>query len=151
MLDTWSSQSEGSSSFRHSNRSLSPLPSFRGPTATAFLEWITPSSLSSLKPYNSTLSVILNEKGGIIDDTVITKHAEDAFYIVTNAGRRDRDLPWFNEKIKEWNSSSKGKDGPVELEVLDGWGLLALQGWHLMIFLCRYRNQLTFDIKGQKL
>jgi aminomethyltransferase len=102
--------------------------SFRGPTATAFLEWVTPSSLSSLPPYSSTLSVILNEKGGIIDDTVITKHADDAFYVVTNAGRRDRDLSHFKNKLEEWNASDRAKDGKVEHEVLDGWGLVALQG-----------------------
>ena len=104
-------------------------PSFRGPTATAFLEWLTPSSLKSLAPYSSTLSVLLNEHGGIIDDTVITKHADDAFYVVTNAGRRERDLAWFKEKIAEWNASDKAKaEGKVEHEVLEDWGLLALQG-----------------------
>ncbi|KAF9442357.1 glycine cleavage system T protein [Macrolepiota fuliginosa MF-IS2] len=101
---------------------------FRGKTATEFLEWLTPSSLSSLNPYSSTLSVILNENGGIIDDTVITKHAADAFYVVTNASRRDRDLPWFKQKLEEWNVGEKGKEGPVEMEVLEDWGLLALQG-----------------------
>ncbi|KAI0324207.1 glycine cleavage system T protein [Cubamyces sp. BRFM 1775] len=102
---------------------------FRGPTATAFLEWLTPSSLRSLAPYSSTLSVLLNERGGIIDDTVITKHAEDAYYVVTNAGRRDRDLAWFKERLEEWNAGEKAKaEGKVEHEVLDGWGLLALQG-----------------------
>ena len=107
----------------------SPPRSFRGPTATAFLEWLTPSSLHSLAPYSSTLSVLLNERGGIIDDTVITKHAEDAYYVVTNAGRRDRDLVWFKERLEEWNAGEKAKaEGKVEHEVLDGWGLLALQG-----------------------
>ncbi|TBU39326.1 glycine cleavage system T protein [Dichomitus squalens] len=102
---------------------------FRGPTATAFLEWLTPSSLKSLSPYTSTLSVLLNERGGIIDDTVITKHAEDAFYVVTNAGRRNRDLAWFKEKLEKWNAGEKAKaEGKVEHEVLEDWGLLALQG-----------------------
>lgn len=90
---------------------------------------MTPSSLSSLSPYSSTLSVMLNDKGGIIDDTVITKHANDAFYVVTNAGRRDRDLSHLKAKLEEWNASDRAKDGKVEHEVLDGWGLLALQGW----------------------
>lgn len=99
-----------------------------GETATEFLEWITPSSLSSLSPYSSTLSVILNEKGGIIDDTIITKHADNAYYVVTNAGRRERDLAWFREKIADWNSSPRSSKGKVELEVLEGWGLVALQG-----------------------
>ncbi|KAK7024868.1 Aminomethyltransferase [Favolaschia claudopus] len=101
---------------------------FRGPTATAFLEWLTPSSLSSLSPYSSTLSVLLNERGGILDDLIITKHAEDAFYVVTNAGRRDEDLKWFNQHLAEWNAGESGSKGPVEMELLDGWGLLALQG-----------------------
>ncbi|PBK64350.1 glycine cleavage system T protein [Armillaria solidipes] len=102
---------------------------FRGPTAQPFLEWLTPSALGALSPYSSTLSVLLNPNGGIIDDTIITKHAEDALYVVTNAGRRERDLGWFSEKIDEWNNGERAKkDGPVELEVLDGWGLVALQG-----------------------
>ncbi|KAI5990879.1 hypothetical protein EDD15DRAFT_2550166 [Pisolithus albus] len=101
---------------------------FRGATATAFLEWLTPSSLKSLSPYSSTLSVLLNENGGIIDDTVITKHSDNAFYVVTNAGRRDRDIAWFREKLDEWNSGERAKDGKVEHEVLEDWGLVALQG-----------------------
>ncbi len=101
--------------------------SFRGKTATEFLEWLTPSSLSSLKPYSSTLTVLLNEHGGIIDDTIVTKHAFDAFYVVTNAGCRDKDLSWFKSKLEEWNAS-RGREGPVEHEVLEDWGLVALQG-----------------------
>ncbi|KAL4075276.1 hypothetical protein V8B97DRAFT_1559608 [Scleroderma yunnanense] len=101
---------------------------FRGATVTAFLEWLTPSSLTSLSPYHSTLSVLLNEHGGIIDDTVITKHSDSAFYVVTNAGRRDRDLSWFQQQLEEWNSSERAKDGKVEHEVLEDWGLVALQG-----------------------
>jgi len=116
---------------------------FRGKTATEFLEWLTPSSLASLKPYSSTLTVLLNEDGGIIDDTIVTKHAPDAFYVVTNAGRRDRDLQWFKHKMDEWNSSS-GKDGPVEHEVLEDWGLLALQGPEAASYL---QSLTSFDLK----
>ena len=77
---------------------------------TAFLEWLCPSDLAALEPYSSTLSVLLNERGGIIDDTIITKHAADAFYVVTNAGRRDADLVWFKQKVAEWNASERAKD-----------------------------------------
>ncbi|KAG6808912.1 hypothetical protein H0H92_002389 [Tricholoma furcatifolium] len=101
---------------------------FRGPTASEFMEWLTPASLKSLNPYHSTLSVLLNENGGIIDDTIVTKHSDDAYYVVTNAGCRDRDLPWIRAKLEEWNASERGKEGPVEMEVLEDWGLLALQG-----------------------
>ena len=119
---------------------------FRGPTSAAFLEWLTPSSLAPLSPYSSTLSVLLNEKGGIIDDTVITKHSEDAFYVVTNAGRRDRDLAWFTQKMDEWNrNSSNSEKGKVEMEILEGWGLLALQGPEA----AKYLQTLTsFDLRS---
>ena len=82
--------------------------------------------------------MLLNENGGIIDDTIVTKHASDAFYVVTNAGRRERDLSWFKEKLVEWNATDKGKQGPVELEVLENWGLLALQGKLSLLFFQRH-------------
>jgi aminomethyltransferase len=103
--------------------------SISGPSATAFLEYLTPSSLSSLPEFASTLSVFLNENGGIIDDTVICKHANDVYYVVTNAGRRERDLAWFREQIEKWNHEpGKGRGKEVHLEVLEDWGLIALQG-----------------------
>ena len=87
---------------------------------------LTPSSLGSLANYSSTLSVLLNETGGIIDDTIITKHADDSFYVVTNAGRATEDKAHIEGKLQEWNSSNKGKE--VKWETMDGWGLVALQG-----------------------
>ncbi|CED82553.1 glycine cleavage system t protein [Phaffia rhodozyma] len=99
---------------------------FRGPSAREFLESITPSDLKALPPFSGSLSVLLNDKGGIVDDTIITKHENDeTFYVVTNAGRRAEDLHLFKEKIQAWEKAGKGK---VEMEVLDGWGLVALQG-----------------------
>lgn len=86
--------------------------------------------------------MFLNERGGIIDDTVITKHASDAFYVVTNAGRRVEDLAWFAERLAEWNASERAKDGPVEHELLDGWGLLAMQG---VSYLIRARSGVSFN------
>jgi aminomethyltransferase len=74
------------------------------------------------------LSVFLNEHGGIIDNIVIMKHMLDAFYVVTNAGWCVEDLAWFEAWLVEWNASEHAKDGPVKHKVLDGWGLLALQG-----------------------
>jgi glycine cleavage system T protein (aminomethyltransferase) len=78
-----------------------------------------------LAPFASTLSVLLNEHGGIIDDLVITKHSNHEFYVVTNAGRRERDLAWITDQMQLWN---EGREDKVEMEVLEDWGLVALQG-----------------------
>lgn len=104
---------------------VNPAHSFRGAGATGFLEWLTPSSLGSLSNHSSTLSVLLLPTGGIIDDTVITKHSPDQYYVVTNAGRREEDLSWFSKKLQEWNTKYSEK---VEHEILEDWGLVALQG-----------------------
>jgi aminomethyltransferase len=50
---------------------------------------------------------------------------------VTNAGRRERDLAWLNEQIEKWNNEEgKGRGKEVNLEVLENWGLVALQGMY---------------------
>jgi len=122
---------------------------FRGPTALQFLQHLTPSSLVSLQPYQSTLSVLLNDSGGIIDDTVISRHPDDSFYVVTNAGRRAEDLKWFEEQLQLWNEGAgKGKEGKVVHEVMEDWGLVALQGpesaAHLQKFTKEDLSKLTF-------
>ena len=100
---------------------------FEGPGAQDFLLSLCPSSLDALAPFSSTLSVLLNEAGGIIDDTIITKQADDSkFYVVTNAGRIAEDKALFSTKVEEWNATHPDKQ--VKWSTLDGWGLVALQG-----------------------
>jgi len=96
--------------------------------------------------------VLLNESGGIIDDTVITKHSEDAYYVVTNAGRRDRDIAWFKSTVEKWNAGESVKVGPVELKVMEGWGLLALQGalFPMMNFHALFSTFVNFQDRNQQ-
>ncbi|XP_014555390.1 hypothetical protein COCVIDRAFT_102487 [Bipolaris victoriae FI3] len=98
---------------------------FSGPGAEAFLESITPSALSALPKHQSTLSTLLNSNGGIVDDTVITR-LTDRFYVVTNAGCREKDTAYFKAQLDSWKSKHSGQ--PVEWQILDGQGLVALQG-----------------------
>ena len=99
---------------------------FSGPGATAFLEMITPASISSLGTHRSGLSTLLwPVTGGIVDDTIITRLGPEKFYVVTNAGCRDKDLAYFTEQLEAFKKSGGEK---VEWEVLEDWGLVALQG-----------------------
>lgn len=90
-----------------------------GDDVIPFLDKITPSDFKSLKPWTNQLSVLLNEEGGIVDDTIITKHEDDKhFYIVTNAGTRKRDLEFFKDEAKAFE---------VKFEPIENT-LIALQG-----------------------
>lgn len=96
---------------------------FEGPGSLAFLESLVPTSLSTLEPFSSSLSVLLNEQGGIIDDLIISKQQDDAhWYVVTNAGRRSEDLEHLDKKLKSWNGDK------VDHQIMENWGLVALQG-----------------------
>jgi len=103
---------------------------FSGPGATAFLERVTPGGIAALGPYRSTLSALLhpNGKGGIVDDTIITRLPAkvDLFYVVTNAGCRDKDDAYFAKEMAHWNADNPSQ--PVMQDQLHGWGLVALQG-----------------------
>lgn len=52
-----------------------------GTGAADFLSWLTPSSVAGLEHsenrFSSTLSIMLNEHGGIIDDLMITRQGHD--------------------------------------------------------------------------
>lgn len=99
---------------------------FTGQGAAAFLASLCPISIDGLKPGTSSLSVLLNEEGGIIDDLIITRQkAQDSFYVVTNAGRAKEDLDWISQKLQKWQQDGKPA---VEWKTLDGYGLVALQG-----------------------
>lgn len=90
-----------------------------GPSAKEFLLRLLPASLDTMKPYSSSLSVMLNEEGGIIDDCMITKWSDQEWYLVTNANRRNRDLNWIHQHIQAFDA---------KIEVMENWGLIALQG-----------------------
>lgn len=96
----------------------------KGKDAVAFMESLVVGDIQSLKDGTGSLSVFTNEKGGIIDDTVVTKISGEELYIVVNAGCREKDLEHIGKHLAAWKA--KGKD--VNLTVHDDRSLLALQG-----------------------
>eukprot|EP00416_Gambierdiscus_australes_P015935 CAMPEP_0171057322 /NCGR_PEP_ID=MMETSP0766_2-20121228/1712_1 /TAXON_ID=439317 /ORGANISM="Gambierdiscus australes, Strain CAWD 149" /LENGTH=426 /DNA_ID=CAMNT_0011512407 /DNA_START=55 /DNA_END=1335 /DNA_ORIENTATION=+ len=97
-----------------------------GKDAMTFVERVTTADVSGLPLMRGTLSVILNEAGGVIDDTMVSKchskeHGEHVYQVV-NAGCAPKDLRHFEEQLGRFG-------GDVKMEVLwDDRGLFALQG-----------------------
>lgn len=87
----------------------------------AFLEGLMPLDAKGLKPNGAQYSVILNEKGGIIDDVIVTKIRSGEFRIVSNAGRAT--------VISQLLTSSGRGSGHKDLNISHtNNALLALQG-----------------------
>ena len=77
--------------------------------------------IEGLAPGNGCLSLVTNEKGGIIDDTVIT-NAGNHIYMVVNGATKFGDMDHFREQMTKF-------DGDVSMEYLeDSMQLLAIQG-----------------------
>jgi len=92
-----------------------------GKDRVAFLEKVLVSDIAKLSPGSGCLSLITNDHGGIIDDTVVT-NSGDNIYMVVNGACKDVDMKHFKEQEKHF-------DGDVTMEYLgDDVQLLAIQG-----------------------
>lgn len=92
-----------------------------GKDRAAFLERIVVGDITGLAPGSGCLSLVTNENGGIIDDTVIT-NAGDFIYMVVNGATKFGDMIHFKEQMELF-------DGDVTMEYLeDTMQLLAIQG-----------------------
>jgi aminomethyltransferase len=94
---------------------------WHGKDRADFLEKIVVGDIKGLAPGSGCLSLVTNEKGGIIDDTVIT-NAGDFVYMVVNGATKHGDMRHFEEQLAAFN-------GDVSMEYLeDSMQLLAVQG-----------------------
>ncbi|HME19620.1 MAG TPA: glycine cleavage system aminomethyltransferase GcvT [Nitrososphaerales archaeon] len=66
--------------------------SVKGPAAGSFLEGLVPTQVQSQPAGKAFYTLLLNEKGGIIDDLIITKLAEADFLVVVNAANAEGDM-----------------------------------------------------------
>lgn len=89
-----------------------------------YIESLIVSDIQGLKSNTGCLSVFTNDQGGILDDLIVSSTSSDYLYIVSNAGCSDKD--YANMKRAEEEIRSKKMD--VKLELLDDYGLIAVQG-----------------------
>ncbi|KAJ4915400.1 Aminomethyltransferase [Raphanus sativus] len=59
--------------------------SLRGKDCVPFLEKLVVADVARLAPGTGSLTAFTNEKGGAIDDSVITKGTDEHIYLVVNA------------------------------------------------------------------
>lgn len=89
-----------------------------GAGAMAFVSLITPSDFTSAPDGRAKYTVLTNEQGGIVDDLIITRLSPTKFFVVINAGCKEKDIAWMQKHLPS----------DVKLTRLDGRALIALQG-----------------------
>ncbi|MFT5703974.1 MAG: aminomethyltransferase [Rickettsiales bacterium] len=62
-----------------------------------FLSYITPTSFVGVPNSLAKYTVLTNEEGGIIDDLIITRLEDNKFFVVINAGCKEKDIAWIKK------------------------------------------------------
>ncbi|KQZ83431.1 glycine cleavage system protein T [Microbacterium sp. Root166] len=96
-----------------------------GPQREEYLAYALAFDPSALKLSRAKYTMILTPEGGIIDDLIVTRSAEDQFLVVANAGNRDavraalqERLEGFDAMLIELDDALIAVQGPRAREIL---------------------------------
>lgn len=67
----------------------------RGPEALANLQQILTNDFTGMADGQARYSPMCNEEGGTVDDLIVYKIRDDAYFIVVNAANKDKDYRWM--------------------------------------------------------
>jgi len=90
-----------------------------GPQALDLIQNITCNDASKLKPGAAQYTCMPNNKGGIVDDLIVYRLADDKFMMVVNASNLEKDWRWINNHHRH---------DAVLYDESDNMGILAVQG-----------------------
>lgn len=89
-----------------------------GEGATEFIEKLTPSTFSTLKEGVAKYTVLMNDDGGMVDDLIVTRLADNKFFAVINGACKEKDIEWMQKHLPSG----------VMIAHLESRALIALQG-----------------------
>ncbi len=101
-----------------------------GKDAIAFVDRITTNDVRKLTEGQAHYSALTNYNGGIVDDLLVYRFAEDRLLLVVNAGTTDKDWDWIKSQKKDdddivlTNASAEycqiAIQGPKATQILQG-------------------------------
>ena len=101
---------------------LSHMGEFRvtGPDAAAFLDYALVSNMSVLKVGKAKYSILVNDKGGVIDDLITYRLGDDEFMVVPNAANIDTDYAAMSERLGDFNVEFVNESDQTSLIAVQG-------------------------------
>ncbi len=107
-----------------------------GAGVAAMLESLVPVDVEGMGIHCQTYALLTNDQGGVLDDLIITRWAQDKFFLVVNATCKEQDIAYLRSHL-----------AGQSMEVLSDQALLALQGpkaREVMSELCPAAVELVF-------
>lgn len=92
---------------------------FKGPDALKNINNLFTNNFTGMANGRVRYSPMCNEKGGVVDDLIVYRMAEDEYFVVVNAANREKDVNWMRQHLQ----------GDVQMEdASESWAQIALQG-----------------------
>lgn len=91
-----------------------------GPQATLFVNYIFSGDVSQLKNGCIVYGMMLNDRGGVVDDLLVYKRDECEYFLVINASNIDKDVEWIKSHSKKYEVTVDNQS--------EHWAELAIQG-----------------------
>ncbi|RFC45339.1 MAG: aminomethyltransferase [Verrucomicrobia bacterium] len=91
-----------------------------GLEAAKFLNHLVTNDVAKLYPGRALYSPMCYPNGGVVDDLLIYKRAEDDFLLCINAGNIAKDVAWIKEQVRGFNCTAD--------DLSEEYGQLAIQG-----------------------
>ena len=111
----------------------------KGPMAKQFMQYCTVNDVAALSDGKVQYTCLPNGKGGIVDDMLVYRIADDHYFMVPNAANIDKDWAWMSQ-IAEKFGMTLGEDFKNESEE---WAQLAVQGPNALKAMQKLRPQVT--------
>ncbi|KJL44885.1 glycine cleavage system aminomethyltransferase GcvT [Microbacterium trichothecenolyticum] len=91
-----------------------------GSGSAAFLDYALAGALSPMRVGKAKYSLVLAESGGIVDDVIVYRLAEDRFLVIANAGNRDAVAAAFADRIDGFAASLEDQTDDMSLIAVQG-------------------------------
>ncbi|XP_019869250.2 aminomethyltransferase, mitochondrial [Aethina tumida] len=100
----------------------------KGKDCIQYLETVCTADIQGLSNNSASLTVFTNQNGGILDDLIVTKVADDHLYVVSNAAMKNQDKNHMLQALETHKKKNPSSNISIQFfEPLER-GLLALQG-----------------------
>ena len=71
----------------------------KGPDALANVQMLLTNDFSDMEDGQVRYSPMCNEAGGVVDDLIVYKVSDTAYFIVVNAANKDKDAAWMRAHL----------------------------------------------------
>lgn len=89
----------------------------KGPKALLYLQTITSNDVSKLIIGKAQYACFPNGKGGIVDDLLVYRFAEEKYMLVVNAANIDKDWAWCNKNLIDGVEIENASDRMAQLAI----------------------------------